>query len=176
MLIILLGASGAGKTTIEKMLEKNGIHRLRSYTTRARKPSEAVDAYYFVKKEEFKDHDIVESVLYKNDFFGLSRAEVQIAEDTDCVVTLDWIGAQQIKRLFPFAATIYLDCPMYQLEKRVPPQLDHQKRIMILQQMEKDSKCEYDCDYIVLNHDNQLAAAIARIMEIYREHKNPQVS
>ena len=37
MLIILLGASGSGKTTIEKKLETSGIHRLRSHTTRQKK-------------------------------------------------------------------------------------------------------------------------------------------
>jgi len=174
MLIILLGALGSGKTTIEKILETNGIHRLRSHTTRARKPSESADAYYFVNKDEFKKADIVESVLYKNSFFGLSRAEVTIAESKDCVATLDWNGAQQIKRLFPFAATIYLACPMYQLEKRLPPELDSQKRIKILEQIERDAKCEYDCDYIVSNYDTQLDAAIARILEIYREHNNPR--
>jgi len=172
MLIILLGASGSGKTTIEKMLETSGIHRLRSHTTRARKIGEAEDAYYFVKRDEFKRVDIVESVLYKNDFFGLSRAEVTIAENKDCVVTLDWNGAQQIKRLFPLTATIYLDCPMYQLEQRLPSQLDSQKKMKTLEQIEIDSKCKYDCDYIVLNHNTKLAEAVARIVEIYREHKN----
>lgn len=173
MLIILLGPLGSGKTTIEKVLEASGIHRLRSHTTRVKKAAETGDAYYFVTKEEFKKADIVESVLYKNSFFGLSRAEVKMAEHQDCVVTLDWNGAQQIKRLFPFAATIYLDCPLYQLEKRVPTELDSQKRTKILEQITIDEKCEYDCDYIVLNYDNQLDEALARIMEIYREHKQP---
>ncbi|MBP2626289.1 MAG: guanylate kinase [Firmicutes bacterium] len=172
MLIILLGASGSGKTTIEKILEKSGIHRLRSHTTRPRKPDEAEDAYYFVKKDEFKKADIVESVLYKNNFFGLSRAEVKIAENKDCIVTLDWNGAQQIKRLVPFAATIYLDCPMYQLEKRIPSECDSQKRIKILEQIEIDSKCKYDCDYIVPNYDTQLVEAITLITGIYRKHNN----
>ena len=171
MLIMLLGASGSGKTTIEKILETSGIHRLRSHTTRARKVGEAEDAYYFVTIAEFKKTDIVESVLYKNNFFGLSRSEVKIAENKDCITTLDWHGAQQIKRLFPFAATIYLDCPMYQLEKRLLPQLDSQKRIKILAQIEIDSKCQYDCDYIVLNYDTQLTEASNQILEIYREHK-----
>lgn len=172
MLIILLGASGSGKTTIEKKLETAGIHRLRSHTTRLKKAGETDDAYYFVKKDEFKKADIVESVLYKNNFFGLSRSEVKIAENQDCVVTLDWNGAQQIKRLFPFAATIYLDCPLYQLEKRLPNQADSQKQMKLLEQIELDSKCASDCDYIVRNYDGQLDEATARIFEIYREHVN----
>ncbi|HEY3423840.1 MAG TPA: AAA family ATPase, partial [Negativicutes bacterium] len=150
MLIVLLGATGSGKSTIEKRLEQQGIHKLRSHTTRCRKPKESEDAYYFVTKDEFKKADMVESVLYKNNFFGLSREEIKIAETKDCVVTLDWRGAEQIKRLVPFAVTVYLDCPMYQLEKRVP-QIDAQKRLQILAQVELDSKCAADCDYIVRN-------------------------
>ncbi len=175
MLMILLGASGSGKTTIEKKLEANGIHRLKSHTTRAKKIGEAADAYYFVKKEEFKKADIVESVLYKNNFFGLSRSEVKIAEEQDCVVTLDWNGAQQIKRLFPFAITIYIDCPVYQLEKRLPSQLDSERKMKILEQIEIDSKCAPECDYIVFNYDNQLEQAVAEIMKICTEHNNKVV-
>lgn len=176
MLIILLGASGSGKTTIEKKLETAGIYRIRSHTTRLRKNGESQDAYYFVKKDEFKKADIVESVLYKNSFFGLSRQEVKIAESQDCVVTLDWNGAQQIKRLFPFAVTIYIDCPIYQLEKRLPIQTDRQKQLKLLEQIEIDSKCASDCDYIVRNYDNQLEEAATRILEICREHKNQKAS
>ena len=172
MLIILLGPSGSGKTTIEKKLETSGIHRLRSHTTRPKKLGEAEDAYYFVKKEEFKKADIVESVLYKNHFFGLSGAEVKVAETQDCVVTLDWSGAQQLKRLFPFAATVYLDCPLYQLEKRLPTQLDKEKHMKMLEQIEIDSKYEFDCDYIVNNYDGQLDAATTEILELYCTYKN----
>jgi|GEM_PF-818741 guanylate kinase len=171
MLIILLGASGSGKTTIEKKLETAGVHRLRSHTTRAKKNGEPEDAYYFVKKDEFKKADIVESVLYKNNFFGLSRHELEVARVQDCVVTLDWNGAQQIKNVFPLAITIYIDCPLYQLEKRLPAQEDSQKQIKMLEQIELDSRCAEDCEYIVRNYDGQLDEASARILEIYREHK-----
>lgn len=172
MLIILLGPSGSGKTTIEKKLEECGIRRLRSHTTRARKPGESADAYYFVKKDEFKKADIVESVLYKNNFFGLSRTEVAFAESEDCVVTLDFNGAQQLKRRFPFACTVYLDCPRYQLEKRLQADLDTEKRLKILEQIDLDSKCMEDCDHIVRNYDNGLDEAVAEVLAIYREDKN----
>jgi guanylate kinase len=59
---------------------------------------------------------------------------------------------------------------MYQLEKRVP-QIDAQKRLQILAQVELDSKCAADCDYIVRNHDGQLEAALTQIMAIYSENK-----
>lgn len=171
MLIVLLGPSGSGKTTIEKKLEQKGMHRLRSHTTRPKKPNESADAYYFVKKDEFKKVDIVESVLYKNSFFGLSREEVTIAETKDCVVTLDWNGAQQLKRRIPFAVTVYIDCPMYQLEKRLPSEFDEEKRMKALEQIELDSKCAEDCDYIVRNYDGQLEEACSQLIELCSEYK-----
>lgn len=169
MLIVLLGPSGSGKTTIEKKLEQSGMYRLRSHTTRLRKTGEPEDAYYFVKKEEFKKVDLVESVLYKNSFFGLSREEVKMAETQDCIVTLDWNGAQQIRHRVPFAATVYIDCPMYQLEKRLPIENDNEKRKKIMDQILLDSKCAANCDYIVRNYDGQLDDACAKILEICRE-------
>lgn len=174
MLIVLLGPTASGKTTIEKKLEQTGMYRLRSYTTRLRKPGEAEDAYYFVKKEEFKKVDLVESVLYKNSFFGLSREEVKMAEAKDCVVTLDWNGAQQIKHRIPFAITVFIDCPMYQLEKRMPMEWDDEKRQKIMEQVILDSKYAADCDHIVRNYDGKLDEACMEIMEICNERKNKQ--
>ncbi|SFL84563.1 guanylate kinase [Pelosinus propionicus] len=171
MLIVLLGPTGSGKSTIEKKIGQSGIHRLRSYTTRLRKPGESEDAYYFVKKEEFKKVDLVESVLYKNSFFGLSREEVKIAETKDCVVTLDWNGAQQIKHRIPFAVTVFIDCPMYQLDKRLPTEIDSEKRKKIMEQVVLDSRCAANCDYIVRNYDGQLDEACAQILEICRQGK-----
>ncbi|MDF2635224.1 MAG: guanylate kinase [Pelosinus sp.] len=173
MLIVLLGPNGSGKTTIEKKLEQGGMYRLRSHTTRIRKMGESEDAYYFVKKEDFKKVDLVESVLYKNSFFGLSREEVKMAETRDCVVTLDWNGAQQIKHRVPFAATVYIDCPIYQLEKRLS-ESDKEKRKKIMDQALLDTKCADNCDYLVRNYDGQLDEACAKVLEICRESKKIQ--
>jgi len=171
MLIILIGASGSGKTSIEKKLEQYGIRRLRSYTTRVRRSGEEADAYYFVKKEDFKKIDIVESVLYNNSFFGLSRTELAIAETAHCVVTLDCSGIGQIKRLFPSAITVYINCPIYQLKKRLPIEMDQQKQLKQLGQIESDTKCAFDCDYIVNNYDQQLDEAVSQILKIYSAHQ-----
>lgn len=172
MLLILLGPSGCGKTTLETKLTERGIVRLRSHTTRLRKAGEEDDAYYFVKRDEFKKADIVESVLYKNAFFGLSAAEVGKAATQDCVVTLDWNGAQQLKRLYPFALTVFIDVPQYQLEKRLPATLDTEKRQQVLLQMETDSRCATDCDYIVRNFDGQQDDALEELLKIFEVSKN----
>ena len=167
MLMILLGPSGCGKTTLETKLTECGILRLRSHTTRLRKAGEEDDAYYFVKKEEFKNANIVESVLYKNAFFGLSAAEVDKAKERDCVVTLDWNGAQQLKRLYPFAVTVFIDVPGSQLENRLDTMLDSGKRQQVMEQIEIDSRCATDCDYIVRNFDGQQEEALQELLRIF---------
>ena len=174
MLLILLGPSGCGKTTLENKLTERGILRLRSHTTRLRKAGEEEDAYYFVKKDEFKKAHIVESVLYKNAFFGLSAAEVEKAKEQDCVVTLDWNGAQQLKRLYPFAQTVFIDVPNYQLEKRLEAVLDSAKRQQVMAQIELDSRCATDCDHIVRNFDGKQAEAVDELLGIFAQGKGGQ--
>jgi guanylate kinase len=171
MLVILLGPKGSGKTTVERGLEEKGICRLRSHTTRAKKADDQENAYYFVTREEFKKAHIVESVLYNNHFFGLCEQEVLKAKRQDCVVTLDWNGARQIKRLFPFAVTVFLDCPVYQLEGRLPAELDEKRRERIIEQMETEMKWAEECDYLVRNFDDELEAAVAAILDVFEKNR-----
>lgn len=172
MLVILLGPSGCGKSTIERCLEEKGIYRMRSHTTRARKKGENFNAYYFVTREEFRKTPMVESVYYRQHFFGISAQEIIKAQERDCVVTLDKSGAEQVKRLFPACVTVYLDCPFYQLERRLPLVLDPQKRQKVQSEMEADAKWAGECDYIIRNHDGELEAATAAILRIFGREKD----
>lgn len=175
MLVILLGPSGSGKTTIEQCLERrHRIYRMRSHTTRARKKGEGHNAYYFVTREEFRRTPMVESVFYNGHFFGLSAQEVIKAQYGDCVVTMDQNGAEQMKRLFPACVTVFLDCPFYQLEKRLPLVLDKKKRDKVLAQLEADAKWAIECDYIVRNHDGELEEAVAAILRIFGRTQETQ--
>lgn len=101
-MIVLLGESASGKSTIEKVLaDKYGYKKLVSYTTRRPRDGEVDGAdYHFISKEEFiKRYDsgfFAETGNYNGWFYG--TAKEQYCENTVCVLTPH--GLRQIKRAF----------------------------------------------------------------------------
>ncbi len=78
-MIILMGPSASGKTSIGRILEKMyNIEKVVTYTTRDKRYQEidGID-YHFITKEEFlklKDNDFFfETIEYNNNFYGTSK-------------------------------------------------------------------------------------------------------
>lgn len=53
-MLVLLGKSGSGKTTVAKELEKRGWEKVKTYTTRPRRVGEG-DDYHFISDFDFKE-------------------------------------------------------------------------------------------------------------------------
>ncbi len=102
MILVLMGPSGAGKTTFENMCEQAGFARCISHTTRKRRAGEAPDSYVYVTKEEFtrmlRDNEFAEHVEYHGNFYGVVKSALVQAKNTVVVVEPD--GFRQIKKLF----------------------------------------------------------------------------
>lgn len=101
-MVILVGESASGKSTIEKILtEKYGYKKTISYTTRQPRDEEVdgVD-YYFISEDEYteKFHSgyFVETGAYNGWFYGSTKE--QYDENTVCVLTPH--GLRQIKNNF----------------------------------------------------------------------------
>lgn len=78
---IIVGASGSGKTTIAKMLQKGlGLKRCVTHTTRPRRHGEKKSAYHFVTEEEFKKIPMLESEKFGNEYYGSTKEEVEKAD------------------------------------------------------------------------------------------------
>lgn len=78
-MIILMGPSASGKTSIGRILEKMyNIEKVVTYTTRDKRYQEidGID-YHFIAKEEFlklkKEDFFFETIEYNNNFYGTSR-------------------------------------------------------------------------------------------------------
>lgn len=103
-LIILCGASGTGKTTIQNYLfEQYEIPRVLTHTTRAKRRGErdGVD-YYFETPISFAEKHYFESVTYDGKQYGSSREGLDRAWQKNSVVSLvvDTAGAvEYVKRL-----------------------------------------------------------------------------
>ena len=103
-LIILCGASGTGKTTIQNyLLKQYGIPRVLTHTTRAKRKGEkdGVD-YYFETPASFAQKHYFESVTYDGKQYGSSREGLERAWQKNSIVSLvvDTAGAvEYVKRL-----------------------------------------------------------------------------
>lgn len=103
-LVIIVGPTCAGKSTLEALLVKKGLHRLRSVTTRPiRQGEEDGREYDFVSKSAFMgmkiSGDLIESVEFNDHLYGMT---VQNARDTlaigNAVVVCEPHGRKQFEK------------------------------------------------------------------------------
>ena len=128
-LFVVSAPSGAGKTTLVKLLmERDALIRHSvSYTTRAPRPGEQDGReYHFIDVSEFEAMrgrgDFVEWAEVHGNFYGTSRVwlEERTRGGQDMLLEIDWQGAQQVRRLFPEAVTVFILPPsVAELERRL---------------------------------------------------------
>ena len=105
IMIILSSPSGAGKTTLVKLLaKKNNFEISISHTTRKPRVNETPDKdYYFVNEDEFKrlinNEEFLEYAKVFNNFYGTTRTPVidKLNKGKNVLFDIDWQGADQIK-------------------------------------------------------------------------------
>ena len=105
VMIVLSSPSGAGKTTLVKMLSKIDNFEISiSHTTRQPRPNEINNKdYYFVNEDEFKrlinNQEFLEYAKVFNNFYGTTRTPVidRLNKGKNVLFDIDWQGADQIK-------------------------------------------------------------------------------
>jgi guanylate kinase len=105
IMVILSSPSGAGKTTLVKLLSKNkNFHISTSHTTRKARSNEVADKdYYFVNHEKFealiKNEEFLEYAKVFNHLYGTTRTPVieKLEKGKNVIFDIDWQGADQIK-------------------------------------------------------------------------------
>jgi guanylate kinase len=105
VMIVLSSPSGAGKTTLVKMLSKIDNYEISiSHTTRQPRLNEENNKdYYFVNEEEFKrlinNQEFLEYAKVFNNFYGTTRTPVidKLNKGKNILFDIDWQGADQIK-------------------------------------------------------------------------------
>ena len=105
IMVILSSPSGAGKTTLVKLLaKKKNFHISTSHTTRNARPSEVANKdYYFVDNKKFesliKNEEFLEYAKVFNHLYGTTRTPVieKLEKSENVIFDIDWQGADQIK-------------------------------------------------------------------------------
>ena len=105
VMIVLSSPSGAGKTTLVKMLSSLDNFEISiSHTTRQPRPSETSNKdYFFVDEVEFKrlikNEEFLEYAKVFNNFYGTTRTPVidKLNKGKNVLFDIDWQGADQIK-------------------------------------------------------------------------------
>ena len=107
MILILSSPSGAGKTTLTRMLMQDQELDLTlsvSVTTRPRRSSEVDGIHYrFIDRREFermrKAGDLLEWAEVHGNGYGTPREPVEkvLAQGRDMLFDVDWQGAQQVR-------------------------------------------------------------------------------
>lgn len=160
MIYILLGPSGAGKTTLGGYVKELGVPELVSHTTRDMRPGEIEGvSYFFVTKEEFDSVDKVEFSPYGNSHYSLSRKEVdtKLAENDIVFAITDINGVTQIKEKYPnMVKVIFITIPLEEMEKRMRARKDTedaiQKRITNAINSKEHENIKV-ADYVIENYD-----------------------
>jgi len=105
VMIILSSPSGAGKTTLVKMLSKLDNFEISiSHTTRKPRPNETPNKdYFFIDENEFKrfikNEEFLEYAKVFSNFYGTTRTPVieKLNKSKNVLFDIDWQGADQIK-------------------------------------------------------------------------------
>lgn len=112
-MIVLVGASASGKSTLQtKMIENNdNLKKIVTYTTRPPRANEkdGID-YHFVSDEKFnellKEDYFVEHADYRGWHYGTAKNDC--TDSNDCVAVLTPSGFRALKRLGVNVVSIYL--------------------------------------------------------------------
>src|SRR3979409_1005032 len=130
LMFVLSSPSGAGKTTLSRMLvaETPALQMSVSATTRAKRPGEVEGKdYYFVDQARFDamvaTGELLESATVFDNRYGTPRAPVEAALSAgqDVLFDIDWQGTQQLreKARADVVSGFILPPPAADLEKRL---------------------------------------------------------
>jgi guanylate kinase len=182
LMFVLSSPSGAGKTTLSRLLIERvpGLKMSVSATTRAKRPGE-VDGqdYLFVDKARFeqmvKRNELLEWATVFDNRYGTPRAPVEdaLSKGEDVLFDIDWQGTQQLReKAHDDVVSVFILPPSaLDLEKRLHSRAQDSHEVirgrMSRASHEMSHWAEYD--YIVINHD--IDTAFAEVQSILRAER-----
>ena len=165
LLFVLSSPSGAGKSTIARMILEadDGIAMSVSATTRPKRPGEVegVD-YHFVTDEEFDRMRETGAFLEWAHVFGYRygtlRNEVikAIENGRDVLLDIDWQGTQQLKQVDPDIVRVFILPPsMTELERRLKSRGTDSEEVIANRMSRATAEISHwaEYDYVLINNN-----------------------
>ena len=163
-MFVLSSPSGAGKTTLTKLLSENNNYLISvSHTTRKPRINE-VEAkdYFFVNEDQFKslvkNNEFLEYAKVFNNFYGTSKSPVinSLEKGRNVIFDIDWQGTQQIKerKLKYKLITFFILPPSKKVLFERLSNRDMKDKLIVEDRMRQFNKALFhwiDYDYVVIN-------------------------
>jgi guanylate kinase len=171
LMLILSSPSGAGKTTLTRMLLQDKALDLTlsvSVTTRSRRSSEADGIHYnFVSKKQFEvlrdAGDLLESAEVHGNLYGTPRLPVEavLAQGRDVLFDIDYQGTQQVRSAAPGDVVTVFILPPSMTELRARLDRRAEDPVSVIGQRLLSARREIQrwtmYDYVLVNDDVQVA-------------------
>ena len=183
MILILSSPSGAGKTTLTRMLLQDKTLDLTlsiSVTTRARRSSEADGIHYhFIDRHHYdmmrRSGDLLEAAEVHGNGYGTPRKPVEdvLARGKDMLFDIDWQGAQQVREALGKDVVSVFILPPSMAELRGRLERRAEDSASTIDKRLDNAKREIErwrlYDYVVVNDDLQRAyRTVVSIIEAER--------
>ena len=166
IMVILSSPSGAGKTTLIKLLSQQKNFDISiSHTTRKPRSDEIPNKdYYFIDNEEFRrqinNQEFLEYAKVFNNYYGTTRTPVidKLNKGINVLFDIDWQGADQIKNKnldYKLISFFILPPSKEILFKRLSNR-DMKDKLIVeerMKQFERDVLHWINYDYVVINDD-----------------------
>ena len=165
-IMVLSSPSGAGKTTLTRLLLESdpSLSLSVSVTTRPPRPNE-IDGvhYHFIDHARFDamvaGHDLLEHASVFGNHYGTPRGPVEAAlrDGRDIVSDLDWQGTQQLSQSIPqdLVKVFILPPSVSELERRLTARNEDSVEV-VAKRMDKaiDEMSHWaEYDYVIINRD-----------------------
>jgi guanylate kinase len=170
--------SGAGKTSLIKALmeQDQRVEVSVSHTTRPQRPGEVEGVnYFFISTEAFHEMReagaFFESAEVFGHFYGtsLTQLEARLSDGADVILEIDWQGAQQVRRLLPDSAWLFILPPSLEaLKSRLQTRgQDAEDTIDLRMRAARDEMSHWDeADYLIIN--DQFDVALEALQALVR--------